>query len=87
MNSDGTLAAGSHVSSVSKTSGLTGFYQVVFDQNGAGCAAVATVNNASYGDIAPFSNFVNVFIWAGYDIFGGPSNKDANFLWRCSVNG
>jgi hypothetical protein len=79
VNSDGTLVAGSHVSSLSKLSG-TGFYQVVFDQSVGNCAAVATVNNSSYSiGTAPFTNFVNVFIWAGYDIFGGPTRQDANF--------
>ena len=81
VNADGTLVAGSHVLSATKlTGGSNGFYQVVFDQSVGNCAAVATVNNSS-SDVgtAPFTNFVNVFIWAGYDLFGAPGHRDGNF--------
>jgi hypothetical protein len=81
VDSDGSMVAGSHVVSTTKlASPPTGFYQVVFDRDVTNCAAIATVNNSSDSvGTAPFTNFVNVFVWAGYDIFGSPGRQDANF--------
>jgi collagen triple helix repeat protein len=81
VNSDATLVAGSHVSSVSKiTAAGPGFYHVVFDQDVGNCAAIATVNNQDADvDTSPSSNFVNVTTFAGYDIFGSAGDRDANF--------
>jgi hypothetical protein len=81
VKSDGTVLASSGVTGVSKLSG-TGFYAVTFTQDVSNCAAVATVIGSSYSAGVSSSgggNTRNVFIWAGYDIFGAPSDKDGSF--------
>jgi hypothetical protein len=78
VNADGTLVAGSGVTGVSKTG--TGTYQVTFNRDVTNCAAIVTaLNGEKDATAAPFTNFSNVLIWAGYDIFGSPGFIDSNF--------
>jgi hypothetical protein len=78
---DGTLLAGSGASSQKVG---TGIYYVNVSQNVHNCAAVVSTDQAQYADAAVNTidggaNRVVVTIWAGYDIFGGPSSQNEPF--------